>query len=551
MDDIERRGLPKYLTAYLNYKLGIVNSIPEELYKEVPNGLKECIDCIAEGKEVPDPSILASYPIYFKEEIIEEVEEHSGSKCKTPIASPAGGEVEPGTTITLTCATEDATIYYTTDGSTPTTESTEYTEAILISADTTIKAIAVKEDLEDSSIMSASYTIAEAIYTVAFSELDALLQSLDENNSSNPYKIKVTGLTAADCGDSENSGTLGYVLKQNEYKYVDLTKTELPDDLTSMEKIFYECESLVKSPEIPYGVTNLSQTFDQCWNLNQLPSVIPNSVTTLYRTFAGCSGVSVFPRIPSSVTSMTGANFESCYNYDIIIYCDIEDWTNVEITPEEFLYVESEPSCTLFMYVPSLESKATLVPKLEEWDVSRVWVFSDDPHPDLVVTSYDNLEETLATLYANTISNPYKIKITDLDSDNLSDAFGLFENYKNVIYMDLSETELPNDVTDLSNLFGYFTRMLAAPAIPNSVENLYETFFGCSSLTTPPVIPNSVTNMTDTFGSCSSLVKAPAIPNGVTTLNNAFQGCSSLTDLSAFTIPDGVTSLRNTLYGCV
>ena len=41
----------------------------------------------------------------------------------TPVIDPAGGAVAPGTEITITCATEGATIYYTTDGSTPTNES--------------------------------------------------------------------------------------------------------------------------------------------------------------------------------------------------------------------------------------------------------------------------------------------------------------------------------------------------------------------------------------------------------------------------------------------
>ncbi len=59
--------------------------------------------------------------------------------------------------VTITCATNDAAIYYTLDGTTPTNASTQYTEAINISETTTIKAIAYYGD-DASSVATKTYT---------------------------------------------------------------------------------------------------------------------------------------------------------------------------------------------------------------------------------------------------------------------------------------------------------------------------------------------------------------------------------------------------------
>lgn len=80
--------------------------------------------------------------------------------CATPTFSPAAGAVEAGTTVTIATTTEDAEIYYTTDGTNPTSASTKYTAAIAINEAVTIKAIAIKDGLDDSAVATAAYTIA-------------------------------------------------------------------------------------------------------------------------------------------------------------------------------------------------------------------------------------------------------------------------------------------------------------------------------------------------------------------------------------------------------
>ncbi len=88
--------------------------------------------------------------------------------AKAPTASPAAGLVTYDQAITLTA--EGATIYYTTDGSTPTTSSTKYVvgaegvDAVQpkITKDTTVKAIAVKEGMDPSPVAEFKYTVLPA-----------------------------------------------------------------------------------------------------------------------------------------------------------------------------------------------------------------------------------------------------------------------------------------------------------------------------------------------------------------------------------------------------
>ncbi len=83
-----------------------------------------------------------------------------------PTASPNGGTYSSTQSVTLSSTTSGATIYYTTNGSTPTTSSNQYSGAISISSTTTLKAIAVKSGMTNSTVMSQAYTISTAAGTV-------------------------------------------------------------------------------------------------------------------------------------------------------------------------------------------------------------------------------------------------------------------------------------------------------------------------------------------------------------------------------------------------
>jgi hypothetical protein len=87
----------------------------------------------------------------------------------TPTFTPAPGTYGTSQSVTISDTTAGATIYYTTDGTTPTTASAVFTAPITVNSTETIEAIAVANGCSNSAAASALYTIAAPVATPTFS----------------------------------------------------------------------------------------------------------------------------------------------------------------------------------------------------------------------------------------------------------------------------------------------------------------------------------------------------------------------------------------------
>ena len=94
-------------------------------------------------------------------------------QAATPTFSPAAGTYSSAQSVTISDTSAGTQIYYTTDGSTPTTSSTLYTGPVLVSTTTTIKAIAAGAGWTNSAVGSATYTIQISSTPAAPSSLSA------------------------------------------------------------------------------------------------------------------------------------------------------------------------------------------------------------------------------------------------------------------------------------------------------------------------------------------------------------------------------------------
>lgn len=93
------------------------------------------------------------------------------SRVREVTTDVPSGDVMKDQEVTLNTLTKGAQIYYTTDGSKPSTSSRLYSDPVVINSDTELRAIAVFDGLSNSKVLKRSYFISESVGTKTISEL--------------------------------------------------------------------------------------------------------------------------------------------------------------------------------------------------------------------------------------------------------------------------------------------------------------------------------------------------------------------------------------------
>lgn len=145
--------------------------------------------------------------------------ESIGNQVAAPVFAPANGTTfVDKLTVGASCSTEGATIYYTKDGAEPTTGSDKFpTEGVTLTETTTLKAIAVKDGLDNSEVVTATYTKLEP-----YASLKALKESGIATEEGKPcvVELKDAVVTYADSRKAyiQDETTGLYVFGSNKLK---------------------------------------------------------------------------------------------------------------------------------------------------------------------------------------------------------------------------------------------------------------------------------------------------------------------------------------------
>lgn len=164
--------------------------------------------------------------------------------------------------------------------------------------------------------MAWSYDEETGIYTVAFSEVTDLLTSLEQNTVDTPYKLNVTGLTAANVylstASSTNCSAFGNAIKGTG-KYVDLSPTTIPNT-SYMRSCMTGVTELVVAPTPHSNCQYFEYAFEYCANLVAMPT-LPNNTNNLNYAFCACTSLTQVTDIPVNVRYMQHC-FQGCDNLE-------------------------------------------------------------------------------------------------------------------------------------------------------------------------------------------------------------------------------------------
>jgi len=238
----------------------------------------------------------------------------------TPTFSPVAGVYTAAQTVSISDTTAGATIYYTTNGTTPTTSSTVYGGAITVSSTETLEAIATATGYSTSAVASAAYTIniptnpvpAISGISPAFTNAGGAVFTLTVNGSgfiasSTVYwgtsaltttYVSATQLTAqVPAADIATVGTIAITVQ-----------TPAPGGGTSNAWQF-EVDSASSGSTAP-TITSTTETV-AAGSTASYPVTVPSSVTSVYVTClnlptgASCSYSSTTNTVTIATTSTT------------------------------------------------------------------------------------------------------------------------------------------------------------------------------------------------------------------------------------------------------
>ena len=316
----------------------------------------------------------------------------------------------------------------------------------------------------------------EDILTCTYEELDTLLASLDANTIDTAYKLQITEIP------SNSVYTLKTKMLSRKDVYLDLSKTELPYvEGRSMYRYFKNCKTLVATPHIAAGISNLEECFYGCTSLKTVTN-LPSMTEKLTSCFEGCVLLQTVPDIPSDVTTMT-RTFFGCSSLE-----------QSPLLPDSIKYMDfCFEGCESLSVVQNLPASC--------WEFGSCFFGCKNL---VTVPDFPKVAYSVANCFC--------------DCSSLVSAPAFYDK----------------GIESLGGCFWGCSSLKFVPNIPSTVTNMNSCFRDCVSLESTPDIPKSVKSLYFCFANCKNLKNVSVIPESVTTIAFCFDGCVSLSEIYVF-----------------
>ena len=283
---------------------------------------------VAEGTNLTIVGIVSYFNAYQISPI--SITTASGKETvAAPTFNPNGGTVFAGTRVNIYSTTEGASIYYTTDGTEPTSASTLYETAIAINEAMTIKAIAVKEGCEDSEVADATFAIkAPADATFVFANPASLTPA---------YPADMTDESLEE--DSNKNGVNGYFANISDVEFTDggITVTNAKGSSTDA-RLYYQTGGKIQLRVYNGGSTTISAKAGLL--ISKIVITYNNGSTSYNKVVAPEEGAWAFDKDASEGT-WTAAEGEAGVKSVTFDYTGTQQINAIEVYTEEGSGVDS------------------------------------------------------------------------------------------------------------------------------------------------------------------------------------------------------------------
>ena len=427
--------------------------------------------------------------------------------------------------LTISCKTEGAAIYYTTDGSVPDENALRYTSPISYTTNQIIRAIAIAEGYESSSVKN--FYDKEQIENVTDAQgIKYTLKQADDGS----FYYSVTGhadelnaeiVIPADLGGCPVRNIEGWSFRNCS----NLTSVTIPDGVTTIGDAAFAGSGLT-SVIIPNSVTTIGPSaFYECRNLASV--VLSEQLTAIENaTFYSCSSLSSIT-IPKSVTSIDVTAFQG--------YINLKDVTVFVLDYSEFCnnHIVERFGCTIHL-LDSEENEITeyIIPN----DVTAIGNSAFANCKDLTLVTIPNSIKSIGERAFQGCSSLSSINIPK-GVTSIGDATFASTNLLSVI--------IPNSVKTIGSHAFYDCKNLASVKMGNNVISIGErAFFQCGSLTSI-ALPNTLESIgNDAFG--YTFLTSVNIPSNVHAIGSgAFSSCRNLASVS---FEEGITNIGDNAF---